>query len=409
VSAELATALARAAVAAVEPHAVTRAALESVRSAIDRPCTLFAFGKAARGMAEAACETVDAARGIVIALDDAPLGALAVRRGAHPSPCPDAVRHGDEVLALARSLGPDDLALVLISGGGSSMLERPVAGLTLDDVAATSRALMHAGADIAELNAVRRCLSQVKGGGLAEALHPAAVITVVISDVPGEPTSVVASGPCSMPDARLDPREVIARRGVMLEPAIRRVIDARADARPRPEVFARVREVLAADVRTAMLGMQREATRRGLDLVLQPELVRGEARVAGPRFVRDAQARCRTEGHDGVIAGGETTVTVRGSGRGGRNHEAALAALLDGAPFGTFVASTTDGIDGSSDAAAVWIDDAVRERAHALGLDARAALDANDSHRFFETAGARWVTGATGTNVADVWAWIGRQ
>ncbi|AKF06254.1 glycerate kinase type-2 family protein [Sandaracinus amylolyticus] len=409
-SAELASALARATIAAVDPRACTRDALRREGARARGPWTVLAFGKAARGMTEGALDELEVERGMVIALDGSPFAhpAITVRRGAHPAPATDAAEHGAEMEALARSLGAGDRALVLVSGGGSAMLERPVEGVGIDEIARVARALMHAGADIAELNAVRRCLSRLKGGGLAEALFPAEVLVVVISDVTDGPTSLVASGPCARPAASPDPREVIARRGVepLLSPAARRAIATRAEHRIGDDVLASVREVVAADVGTALEGARAEAARRGLRAGVAAERIAGEARDAGPRFVRDARARCAREGFDVWIAGGESTVTVRGRGRGGRNQAAALALANEGAPHGTFVAIATDGVDGSSDAAAVWVDDDVVARAEALGLDGHALLQGDDSHAFFAATGARLVTGPTGTNVADAWIWI---
>lgn len=405
---ELAEALARAAIDAVEPRRCTREAI--ARAAIDRPVVLFAFGKAARGMAEAALECVEVARGIVIAPDDAPIGALAVRRGGHPAPSADAIAHGDEVLALARSLGEDDLALVLISGGGSSMLERPIDGIAIEEIAETSRELMRSGTDIAGLNTVRRCLSEIKGGGLARALAPARVVAIVISDVPGRPISVVASGPCSSPEGWPDPRDVIDRHGTSarLSARVRAAIRRRATERAPADAFARVRLELAASNETAVEAARAEAEARGLRLERLAQPISGDAYVAAYDLATRALGTRRARGADGWIGGGETTVRVppESAGRGGRNQHAALALAcageewLDGA---LFVAIATDGVDGSSDAAGAWVDRTVIARARALGIDPLRYLDARDSHTFFDRVGARIVTGPTGTNVADVW------
>lgn len=405
-SSEVAQALARAAIDAVEPRRCTREAL--ARAGIDEPVTLFAFGKAARGMTAGALDVVQAKRGIVIARDDAPIGSLVVRTGGHPAPSTDAIELGDEVLALAGSLGAGDVALVLVSGGGSAMLERPIDGISIAQITETSRALMHAGADIGELNAVRRCLSRIKGGGLAEALFPARVVVVVISDVPGQPISVVASGPCAPPDTTHDAREVVLRRGLeeTLDPVVRAAIAARAERSPPREVFERVETLLAADVETAVRGVRDAARDRGISLGAMAPFSGREARDEGPRFVREAAQQARDEGLDGILAGCETTVTVRGPGHGGRNHEAALAVLIAGIPpRSTYVAVSTDGVDGSSAGAGAWVDDDLVARADALALDGRAHLDASDSDAFFRRAGGQLVTGPTGTNVADVWIW----
>lgn len=409
-SRELAEALARAAIAAVEPNRCTRDAI--ARAAIDRPVTLFAFGKAARGMAEAALASTRVARGIVIAPNDAPIDGLVVRRGGHPMPSPDAVAHGEEVLALARSLGEDDLALVLISGGGSAMLERPIEGITLDEIAETSRVLMDVGVDIAGLNSVRRCLSAIKGGGLAEAIAPARTIAVVISDVPGHPASMVASGPCSAPDLWPDPREVIDRHGAArrLSVAVRAAVRRRATERASRDVFAHVSLEVAASNEIAVEAVRREAARRGMELEKVARPIDGDAYAAAYGFVGRALGLHRAQGVAGIVGGGETTVqTGEPRGRGGRNQHAALSIACAGEEWidgALFVAIGTDGVDGSSDAAGAWVDRDVIASARAMGLDPLAFLDARDSHAFFERVGARIVTGPTGTNVADVWCCV---
>lgn len=360
-------------------------------------------------MASAACEELDIERGVVIALDDAPIANLDVFRGAHPLPAPDAARQGAAVLEIARRLTECDLAIVLISGGGSAMLELPVSGVSMADIRDTTRLLLLAGADIAELNAVRGCLSQVKGGGLARALHPARIIIIVISDVPGRDPSLVAAGPCSRPEGWPNPQEVIARYGLSakLPARVRRRIATFAPHSAAPGDEPRVHWIIAADAHMALEGVRALAARHGLRLEIAPNVIHGVARIEGPRFVREARARSRERLIDGWIAASETTVVVGGNGRGGRNSEAVLAVANRKTPiFGTFVAIATDGVDGSNDAAAVWLDETVRARGRSLGLDPKDLLARNDSQAFFASTGARWIVGPTGTNVADIWVWI---
>jgi hydroxypyruvate reductase len=195
-----------------------------------------------------------------------------------------------------------------------------------------------------------------------------------------------------------------------LPTSVRDAIDSHADEPVVDDDFEGVEVVVAADVITAIEGVRAEGDRRGLRLAASDAIFAGEARIEGPRFVDDARRRCAALGLDGWIAGGETTVTVRGTGRGGRGSEAALAIASRDTPIdGTFVAIATDGIDGSSEAAAVWVDQGTRSQAESLALDPHALLANNDSHAYFSAIGAQLVTGPTGTNVADVWIWIARN
>ncbi len=350
-----------AALDAVEPRRVTVAAIERARAvglALDG-CTLFAFGKAARAMAEGALAACRVRRGIVVGFEEGALGPLALRRGAHPLPARDAPRVGAEVLALARSLGPGDVALCLVGGGGSAMLELPRPGVTMAEIAAVTARLNAGGAPIEELNRARAALSQLKGGGLARAMNGATIVNVVLSDVPGGALDVVASGPTLAPGTH---------------------------------------DFVAADNTTARRAMVELARARGLRIDDTPGFLRGEARDVGPRWLRESAALADL---DGRVHGGETVVTVRGHGRGGRNQELALATLVAGT-IGLFAALGTDGVDGASDAAGALVDPAVAATLAAEGLDARASLADNDSDALFRAVKTQLITGRTGTNVADV-------
>ncbi|MEB2311931.1 MAG: DUF4147 domain-containing protein [Sorangiineae bacterium] len=364
-----------AALAAIEPRRVTILALERARRAGARldGCTVFAFGKAARGMAEGALAACEVRGGLVVSYDDrGALGPLALRRGGHPLPLPDAAEVGREVLALAERLGPDEVALCLVSGGGSTMLELPREGVTLDEIARVTARLGRAGAPIEELNHARSALSRLKAGGLARALAPARIVNVVISDVPGAGPELVASGPTFA-----------------------------------PELAATTTTLVAADNLTARRALVEAARARGLVLEDTPSYFRGESREAAPAWLGACRARADHAERDGFVWGGETTVTVRGAGRGGRCQEAALGVLARGyAEAGLFVALGTDGVDGSSAAAGALVDRAVGERVRACGLEPRAALDESDSDAFFRAARSRVVTGRTGTNVADLWLYL---
>ncbi|MBC7504405.1 MAG: DUF4147 domain-containing protein [Sandarakinorhabdus sp.] len=308
----------------------------------------------------------------------------------HPLPDADSVRAGVRALALAGALGPDDHLLALVSGGGSAVLAAPVAGLTLAEKVAVTNALLRSGAAIAEINAVRRTLSQIKGGGLAAACA-APVTTWVVSDIPGDDASLVASGP-TISGGSGDAREVLARYGIGLPAGV--VLAASRALRPGAvRIIARARDALDAAGRLAA-NWGYAVTDLGDDL-------QGEARVLGAAHGALALAG----GRRAIISGGEASVTVRGTtGRGGRNLEYALglALALDGAPGIAALAADSDGIDGSSHAAGACIGPDTLARGRALGMDAAAYLAANDAHGYFAALGDLVVTGPTLTNVNDV-------
>lgn len=380
---ELALDLAEAALDSVEPGRCTRAALR--RLVLPDEITAFAFGKASVAMARAAAELRRVRGGVLVALEPATVEGFTTFVGAHPDPASDASIAGRAVRDRARALGHDDTALCLVSGGGSSMLELPREGIELDTLRSAVRALREGGADIAELNAVRRACSQLKGGGLARLCAPAKVCNVVLSDVPGHPLEVVASGPsCAPPADAPDPRAVLARYGVAL------------DLPPPGEgALPSIRTVVAASNETARRAVVGAGRRRGLTVEDRPGTFASDAASLG----RSVAAR---PGEGAWIWGGETTVVVRGAGRGGRNQELLLGALAGGWSTGLLLAFGTDGIDGSSEAAGALIDEAVVTAAAARAMDPARALDDNDSSVFFDALGASLRVGPTGTNVADL-------
>jgi len=354
-----------AAVGAVEPRGATRAIVRRLREdgEVLDGCVVLAFGKAARAMAEGALEECAPRGGLVVGFEEGPLGPLRSVAASHPVPGERSVAAGREMLDLARSLGPADVALCLVSGGGSAMLEVPADGVTLEELRAETDRLMRAGADIAELNA-RRCeLSRIKGGRLAEAIHPARVINVILSDVPGHGPEVVASGPTL----------------------------------PSQGSQVRVRTEIAGDNLTAREAMVACLASHGLRVLHRDGFAAGEARRVGAAFYRDARA----SGADAVVWGGETTVDVRGDGIGGRNEELVLGAL-EVWRGGLLASIGTDGVDGASEAAGALLDGDAVSAARAQSLDGADHLARNDADRFFARVGGRIVTGRTGTNVADV-------
>lgn len=333
-----------------------------------------------------------------------PTEKVRVREASHPVPDAAGVAATREILELAQSLGENDLLLCLVSGGGSALLCAPE-GVTLGEKAALTEALLRSGADIFEMNAVRKHLSSVKGGGLARAAFPARVLSLVISDVAGDDLSTIASGP-TVPDPSTfaDCRAVMQRYG--LELPSRLTQNAPETPKPGDPIFARVENRLIASAQGSLGAAAAFLRERGVTPLILSESVTGEAREVAK--VHAAIARqIRQHGQPlkppcALLSGGETTVTVRGTGRGGRNAEFALslAVELNGLEHVYALAADTDGIDGSEDAAGALVTPGTLAKSGRGG--ARAYLDNNDAFTFFERVGGLVHTGPTLTNVNDM-------
>ncbi len=333
----------------------------------------------------------------------------------HPAPDAGSAAAAERALALARGVGQDGELLVLLSGGASAMLAAPVKGVTLDDKLLTARRLMDAGAPIDELNCVRKHLSRVKGGQLAAAAE-GRTVTLALSDVHGpiaDDPAVIGSGPTvADPTTFQDAIEVVRRRHVDLPRSVRSYLErgARGEVpetiKPGDPRIARSRYVVIGNRSTAVDGARRAAEAHGYQVITIDEATTGEARDAAQAFVaRGRELAARVPGPVCVIGSGETTVTVRGGGRGGRNQEFALAVAESIAemPMSVALASVgTDGIDGPTDAAGAVVDRTTLPRATHLGLDLRSALASNDAYPFFAALQDLVVWGPTGTNVGDL-------
>lgn len=393
---------------------------------IERPLdrgriVVVAIGKAAYTMAEAAEAVLGDAIADGIAVGPSPpppLRRLKAFAAGHPVPDARGAAAADRVERLADGLTADDLLIVLVSGGASALLPAPVAGVSLAEKAALTSALLRAGASIHELNAVRKHLSRLKGGGLARRAAPAQVAALVLSDVVGDDLATIASGPVSPdPTTHRDALAILAARGVSgVAPAAVRHLEAGAAGReeetPKPgdPVFRRVAAEVVGSNRLSVAAAAREARHAGLRPVVLTTTLEGEAREVAPVLVGILR-ECMETGRPArppvcLLAGGETTVTVRGDGRGGRNQEIAVASVepLSRCPREAVVASlATDGVDGASDAAGGVADRASAARARALGLAPAAAfLAASDSSGFLAPLGDLIDTGPTGTNVVDL-------
>lgn len=335
----------------------------------------------------------------------------------HPVPDEAGVAGARRQLALLAGLPPDSLVLGLFSGGGSALLPAPAAGLTLAEKQETTRLLLACGAPIDEINALRKHLSAIKGGLLARAAAPARVIALFLSDVIGDPLDTIASGP-THPDATTfgDCLAIVDRYDLrhQLPAPVRQHLEAGARGE-RPETpklgdpcFARAESLVIGNNRLALDAAAHRARALGYEVLVLTSRLQGEARQAAATLVAIAQETAATNRPIArpacLIAGGETTVTLRGNGKGGRNQELALAAALqlNGWSAITLLSGGTDGTDGPTDAAGALADGQTLSRAQAQGLDARAFLDRHDSYSFFAALDDLVITGPTGTNVMDL-------
>ncbi len=357
--------------------------------------------------------------------EERPLSGLVVTRYGHgvgklprvevveaAQPVPDAAGQAAaaRMLELVAGLGTDDLVLCLISGGASSLLALPAPGVDLAAKQAVNRALLRSGAGIHEMNCVRKHLSAIKGGRLAEAAAPAQVVTLMISDVPGDDPSVIGSGP-TVPDATTlaDARAVLARYGIDAPPSVTAWLQDPAAETPKPgdPAFARTSTVMIATPQAGLEAAAAVARKAGIAPVILGDAIEGEAAEVA-RVMAGIARQCAAHGQPAsppcvLISGGETTVTVRGKGRGGRNAEflLALAVALDGHPGIHAIACDTDGIDGTEDNAGALLGPGSLARAAALGINARDRLADNDGYGFFGALGDLVTTGPTRTNVND--------
>ena len=342
---------------------------------------------------------------------------IALHFAAHPVPDAPGAAAARAMLDAVRGLTPADLVLFLVSGGGSSLSTLPAPGLTLDDLIAVNRELLRSGAPIGEMNCIRKHLSAFSGGRLAAAAHPARVLTLAISDVPGDDPAVIASGP-TVPDPTTfaEARALVAHYGMDLPPAAAAHLAAGAEESPKPgdPRLARAELRMIATPMMALRAMATAAPGLGLTPIILGDALEGEARELGKVMAGIARG---VAAHGAplpapcvILSGGETTVTLPpgAQGRGGRSLEGllGLTLALEGHPGIWALMADTDGIDGRSDAAGGIAAPDSLARARALGIDPRAALAAHDSYGVFQALGDLVVTGPTLTNVNDVRAVI---
>jgi len=402
-----------AAVAAADPRVVLAGHLPE-KPASGR-CVVVGAGKSAAVMAAALEEAWPdvVLSGVVVTRYEhaVPTRHIRVIQASHPVPDANSEMGARAVLEAVRGLGPDDLVLALISGGGSALMALPAPGLTLADKQAVNRALLASGATITEMNCLRKHLSAIKGGRLAAAAAPARVVTLAISDVPGDDPGVIASGP-TVPDATTfaDARALVARFGLDLPAHVMERLRQDADETPKPGSLPHAEFRMIATPAMALAKAADAARGLGLTPLILGDALEGESREMGTvmaGIARSIAAHGQPLARPALLlSGGETTVTIGSgpAGRGGRNTEflLGLAVALAGAPGIWAAAGDTDGIDGTEDAAGALIGPDTLARARAAGLDPRAVLTAHDSYGLFDVIGDLIRTGPTLTNVNDI-------
>lgn len=399
------------AVDAARPFDRTRHVLAQHEAAITNAAKvhILAAGKAALDMVEAALlEVPPAKRGAVIAVtnyeNQRPVDGCTVYGANHPVPDEAGEKAATAIENAALAATADDLVICLISGGASALMPAPVAGVTLADKIATTELLLKSGADITAFNTVRKVLSRLKGGGLARALYPAKGLSLILSDVPGDDMQIIASGPTVQSDASpeaaraiIDSYDLMAR----LPTSIQQVLAAeRAEQRVGdPDVD----NILIGSNAISLATLSDALTAQGYTVQVLSDWLEGDAEQAADLFVQEA--RKAPAGKQAIIAGGETSVQVTGSGSGGRNQHMALGfALQSGGltrPF-AFLSGGTDGRDGPTDAAGGLVTNATLAAARADSIDLAAYLHNNDSYHGLKQVDGLLMTGATGTNVADL-------
>lgn len=360
-------------------------------------------GKASARMAEAVEAYYGPCEGLVITRYgyERPTHFIEVATAAHPVPDLAGVEATRRILRLVSQLTADDLVIALISGGGSALLCAPVAGVSLADKMALTAELLSCGAPISEINTLRQCLSVVKGGQLAAACAPARVISFLISDVPGDDPSLIASGPTVPAQATSENAlAIIEKWKLNIPPHLRRAIEAferppKASEPYEAKIIAAPSQSLSAAALIA----------GDVDIHLLGDAIEGEARDLATQHIRLARQIREKSGRRAalILSGGECTVTRVGSGKGGPNAEYVLAAAiaLQGTPGIHVLAADTDGVDGSDEVAGAYAGPKTLQTAQRLGIDAQAALDNHDSHGFFKSIGTQIITGPTLTNVND--------
>lgn len=432
----LVTNVLKAALASVEPHKAVVNLLHRTKNSLQvggrsydledyGSVHLLGFGKAVMAMGAGALEVLgdEVTGGYLITKhleEEAPSSlpaSITVSKGNHPVPGGDTFRSSQALIAYCEQVQSDDLVIVLISGGGSALCSAPVEGITPADMQALTRELLACGAEIQEMNAIRKHVDRIKGGGLAQLLAPATVVTLILSDVIGSPLDVIASGP-TVPDQTgyadvadiFDQHQIWDRIPMSISSLVKDGLQGLATDTPKKGAacFANVENVLIADNAIACRAAQQVCLSEGINAQIMTTYLSGEAREVG-KVLSSFAHQIRQTGQPFsppccLIFGGETTVTLRGSGKGGRNQEVVLGAVrsLAGLDDVLLVTLATDGEDGPTDAAGAWATGETFEKARNLGFSVDQALADNDAYAFFEGVNQIVHTGPSGTNVNDI-------
>ncbi|NOZ26178.1 MAG: glycerate kinase [Nitrospirae bacterium] len=404
---------------AVDPYLATSRRLSELVGTAGRPAgrlNILGFGKASARMAQAAEESLQGLVSTSIVITkyghSIPLKETEIIEAGHPIPDLNGLKATERIREIALDSSADDMNICLISGGGSALLVSPLDGISLEEKQEVTGLLLSAGADIFELNTVRKHISAVKGGRLAEALYPSKTVSLILSDVIGDRLDVIASGPTAPDETTyLDALNVLKRYGLTDKAprGVLRIIEDGVEGRvpdtpsSDSEVFTRVDNIIIGSNRIALGAARQEASALGYSAEILTESLSGEAREAARWLCREVLARAGGK-KACYVSGGETTVTVRGGGLGGRNLEFALAFAMEieGVDGVALLSAGTDGTDGPTDAAGAVVDGETVPRARTLGLSPERYLEENDSYNFFKQAGGLLVTGPTGTNVMDL-------
>jgi glycerate 2-kinase len=417
---------------AVEPAELVKQQLRRHRDTLEvagrrydlsnyRRLSIVGAGKASARMASAVVKILGSSLsgGIVIVKYGHSVGLNKVRiaEAGHPVPDQAGTNATREIIAALSRATEDDLILCLLSGGGSALLSCPAENISLQDKQTMTRLLLDCGAKIHEINAIRKHISQVKGGRLAKLAYPATIVSLILSDVVGDPIESIASGPTA-PDGSvfLDCWRIIEQYGLMeriptsVRDFLQRGVQGNVAETPKTgdPIFEKVQNVIIGNNRTALLAAKERAEELGFNTLILSGFIEGEAREAAIFHAAIAKEILSTDNPVRrpacVISGGETTVTIRGDGLGGRNQEFALAAAIHikGANGAVVLSAGTDGTDGPTDAAGAIIDGKTVQRGKSQGLDASAYLRRNDSYHFLQATDDLLITGPTFTNVMDL-------
>ncbi len=408
---------------AADPKKSVQEALEEISGEIETAERVFVigFGKAVSSMAEACEEEIgerifDGAIIIPENVDARGLRKIRVFRGTHPTPSEASVESTRRLVSSCQGLTRRDLVICLISGGGSSLLTLPAEGVKLEDKKMATDILLKSGAEIKEINTVRKHLSSVKGGQLINLLKPAKVVSLILSDIVGDPVEYIASGPTSPdPSTFKDAYNIILKYGLMgklpgsVVERIEKGMRGEVPETPKPgdEIFNNVKNIIVSNNMKSLTAMGRKAVELGYNTLVLTSFAEGEAREVG-RFLcaiikQIAAYDLPVKKPACLVVGGETTVTVKGRGKGGRNQELTISVLTSCGGLRNFVFASigSDGIDGYTDAAGAIADFSTLEDACSKGLNPEAFLEDNDSYNFFKQTGDLIFTGPTGTNVND--------